>query len=101
MIFQRDFNESLEGIVLLVDDDPLMRFLTRQALEQCGLIVKEAENGKQALTIYENSMPDIVLMDVMMPLMDGFEACSLLRAKGQYAPVIMLTGLEDSDSIIR
>jgi CheY-like chemotaxis protein len=65
-------NESLNGIVLLVDDDPLTRFLTRQALEQCGLLVEEAENGRQALDLYEKTPPDIVLMDVMMPLMDGF-----------------------------
>src|SRR5688572_15537688 len=95
-------NESLNGIVLLVDDDPLMRFLTRQTLEQFGLLVEEAENGRQALDLYEKTPPDIVLMDVMMPLMDGFEACQLLRAsRGDCAPVIMLTGLEDADSIAR
>ena len=93
-------NESLNGIVLLVDDDPLMRFLTRQTLEQCGLLVEEAENGRQALDLYEKTPPDIVLMDVMMPLMDGFEACRLLReSRRDCAPVIMLTGLEDADSI--
>jgi CheY-like chemotaxis protein len=103
MIFQAHLNQPLQGIVLLVDDDPLMRFLTRQALEQCGLTVMEAENGKQALSIYEDSPPDIVLMDVVMPLMDGFEACRLLQTlpKGHCAPVIMLTGLEDNDSIMR
>jgi two-component system, sensor histidine kinase and response regulator len=95
-------NASLNGIVLLVDDDPMMRFLTRQALEECGLVVEEAENGRQALDLYAKTPPDIVLMDVMMPLMDGFEACRLLRAsRGDCAPVIMLTGLEDGDSIDR
>ncbi|MEP6888543.1 MAG: response regulator [Nitrospirales bacterium] len=97
------FKEPLHGIVLLVDDDPLMRFLTRQALEQWGLVVEEAEDGRQALTAYEHTKPDIVLMDVMMPSMDGFEACRLLRAlpKGDRTPVIMVSGLEDGDSITR
>ncbi|WP_447985548.1 response regulator [Nitrospira sp. Nam74] len=95
------FKETLHGIVLLVDDDPLMRFLTRQALEQCGLVVEEAEDGRQALAAYQHTRPDLVLMDVMMPSMDGFEACRLLRAlpEGDRTPVIMITGLEDGDSI--
>jgi two-component system, sensor histidine kinase and response regulator len=86
---------------LLVDDDPVMRILVREALEQCGLMVDEAEDGQQALSAYKRARPDIVLMDVMMPLMDGFEACRLLRAnpEGDRTPVIMVTGLEDFDSI--
>jgi CheY-like chemotaxis protein len=97
------YKASLHGTVLLVDDDPLARFLIRQALEQCGLIVEEAEDGRQALTAYQQIRPDIVLMDVMMPSMDGFEACRLMRAlpEGERMPVIMVTGLEDGDAITR
>ena len=93
--------ETAKARALLVDDDPVMRILVREALEQCGLMVDEAEDGQQALSAYKRARPDIVLMDVMMPLMDGFEACRLLRAnpEGDRTPVIMVTGLEDFDSI--
>ena len=93
--------EIAKARALLVDDDPVMRMLVREALEQCGLVVDEAEDGGQALSAYKRTRPDIVLMDVMMPMMDGFEACRLLRAnpEGDRTPVIMVTGLEDFDSI--
>ncbi|HET7057291.1 MAG TPA: response regulator [Nitrospiraceae bacterium] len=93
--------ETAKARALLVDDDPVMRMLAREALEQCGLVVDEAEDGTEALSVYKKTRPDIVLMDVMMPLMDGFEACRLLRAipTGDRTPVIMVTGLEDFDSI--
>jgi two-component system, sensor histidine kinase and response regulator len=93
--------ETAKARALLVDDDPVMRMLAREALEQCGLVVDEAEDGTEALCVYKKTRPDIVLMDVMMPLMDGFEACRLLRAipAGDRTPVIMVTGLEDFDSI--
>ena len=95
------YPEAAKAHALLVDDDPVMRILVREALEQCGLMVDEAEDGQQALSAYKRTRPDIVLMDVMMPLMDGFEACRLLRAdpEGDRTPVIMVTGLEDLDSI--
>ena len=88
---------------LLVDDDPVLRILAREALEQSGLLVDEAENGAQALSTYEQTRPDIILMDVMMPVMDGFEACRRLRSlpDGDRTPVIMVTGLDDFDSITR
>jgi len=95
--------ESMPLRALLVDDDPVLRILAREALEQSGLLVDEAENGAQALSTYEQTRPDIILMDVMMPVMDGFEACRRLRSlpDGDRTPVIMVTGLEDFDSITR
>jgi len=73
--------ESMPLRALLVDDDPVLRILAREALEQSGLLVDEAENGAQALSTYEQTRPDIILMDVMMPVMDGFEACRRLRTR--------------------
>jgi two-component system sensor histidine kinase/response regulator len=95
--------EAAQSRALLVDDDPVLRMLARAALEQCGLLVDEAEDGKEALAAYQHTRPDIVLMDVMMPLMDGFEACRLLREmpEGDRTPVFMVTGLDDLDSITR
>ncbi|HUP95871.1 MAG TPA: EAL domain-containing protein [Burkholderiales bacterium] len=90
-------------IVLVVDDDTTMRLLARATLEQAGFIVEEAADGRAALTAFERLRPDIVLLDVQMPLLDGFETCAALRKLegGDVAPVLMMTGLDDSESINR
>ncbi|MBD0306384.1 MAG: response regulator, partial [Nitrospiraceae bacterium] len=92
-----------QPIVLLVEDDPLIRLLFREALEQTDLVVEEAVNGAQALEAFERTRPDIILMDVMMPVMDGYAACTALRKlpHGDRTPVLMVTGLEDTESIHR
>jgi diguanylate cyclase (GGDEF)-like protein/PAS domain S-box-containing protein len=90
-------------IALVVDDDTMMRLLIRQTLERAGLVCHEAHNGALAVDKFVETQPDIVLLDVMMPEMDGYEACRLLREKDPNAmvPVLMLTGLDDLDSINR
>jgi PAS domain S-box-containing protein len=88
---------------LIVDDDPAMRLLIRQTLERVGFACEEAENGNQALQRFTAAQPDIVLLDVMMPELDGYETCARLRAMpgGATVPVVMLTGLDDDESIDR
>lgn len=90
-------------LVLVVDDDMTVRFLAREVLEQAGFCVEEADDGAPALTVFTANPPDIVLLDVMMPTMDGFAACAALRAQpgGSHIPVLMMTGLDDMDSINR
>ena len=90
-------------LVLVVDDDEAIRMLVREALEQSDFEVAEADDGQTALTVFESQHPDIVLLDVMMKEMDGFEACSALRGlpDGESTPVLMMTGLDDDDSINR
>ena len=90
-------------VALVVDDDPMMRLLIRQTLERAGFACHEAANGAQATERFDAIRPDIVLMDVMMPEMDGYEACRRLRthASGTMVPILMLTGLDDLDSINR
>ncbi|PWT76362.1 MAG: diguanylate cyclase [Proteobacteria bacterium] len=90
-------------IALVVDDDTMMRLLIRQTLERAGLVCHEAHNGAAAVDKFVETQPDIVLLDVMMPEMDGYEACRRLREKdpGAMVPVLMLTGLDDLDSINR
>lgn len=90
-------------LVLVADDDENMRLLVRESLEPAGFDVDEAENGIEALSAFERSRPDIVLLDVMMPEMDGFAACSQLRSRpgGAHVPVLMVTGLDDVESINR
>ncbi len=91
------------AIALIVDDDPVMRILIRKALETDGFSVHESEDGRQAVASFPQLQPDIVLMDVMMPELDGFGACREIRGlpQGTRTPILMLTGLDDLDSINR
>jgi diguanylate cyclase (GGDEF)-like protein len=88
-------------IVLVVDDDEAMRFLMTESISQAGVCVEEAKNGIEALNIFERTRPDLVLMDVNMPKMDGFTACERLRRmpEGKSTTIIMVTGLDDLKSI--
>ncbi len=90
-------------LALIVDDDPVMRLLARTALEGAGWSVEEAENGREALTAFQRLHPDVVLLDVMMPEIDGFTACAALRKlpEGEHTPVLIMTGLDDYDSITK
>jgi len=90
-------------LVLVVDDSPDALGLIHDALESAGLEVLLALEGKQALTIAKRIRPDIILMDAVMPNMDGFSACAALKADPALAsiPVIFMTGLADTDDIVR
>jgi PAS domain S-box-containing protein len=92
-----------DAVVLIVDDDAMMRLLIRQTLERAGFACHEAATGTQGLEQFALTRPDVVLLDVMMPELDGYETCSRLRAlpNGSMVPVIMLTGLDDTESIDR
>lgn len=87
-------------IVLVVDDEPRMIRFIRMNLELEGYQVVEASNGIQALDQVRKHMPDLVVMDVMMPKMDGFEALRSLR-EITTVPVILLTVRSDEDDRIR
>jgi len=69
-----------QAVALVVDDDITQRFLARASLEQAGFRVEEAEDGVQALSVFAAVHPDVVLLDVNMPRMDGFLVCATLRA---------------------
>jgi len=88
-------------LVLVVDDDPVIRVLVTEILQQIGLAVEQAENGREALDFLEHCQPDVVLLDVLMPEMDGFRTCRAFRAlpQGRHVPVLMMTGLDDIASI--
>jgi len=92
-----------QPLVLVVDDDMMMRILARETLEQAGYRVEEAEDGQAAVSAFQTLRPDVILLDVMMPVLDGFEACAAIRGLegGERVPVLMMTGLDDSDSINR
>lgn len=89
--------------VMIIDDNDTIRMLAQEFLSQEGFIVSEAVNGLQALEIIDSIGPDIILLDVEMPELNGFETCIRLRTSVQYrsTPILMLTGLDDSQSIDR
>ncbi len=89
--------------VLLVDDDPAIRLLMKRALRGADFTLIEAENGEQALQQFETHLPDLVLLDVTMPVMDGFECCERMRrhpASSQCA-IVMVTAMEQPRDIER
>lgn len=87
--------------VVVVDDDAALRVMFRQSLETACFVVEEAADGEQGLAVIESILPDIVILDVMMPKLDGFALCSQLRRDPRFSrlPVMMITGLEDVQSI--
>jgi CheY-like chemotaxis protein len=98
-------------VILVVDDDQFTRQLLRRVMEKEGHQVFEAANGKQGLEAYKCLKPDLVLLDALMPVMDGFTFCTqlsvLIRKNGldgnaaSPLPVMMITGLEDQESVDR
>ncbi|MBW4612427.1 MAG: PleD family two-component system response regulator [Desmonostoc vinosum HA7617-LM4] len=90
-----------QSIVLIVDDERFIRMQLRFFLEQEGYRIVEAENGREALAIFDQLHPDIVLLDAMMPDMDGFECCTQLQPLDgiKHTPVLMITGLGDQNSV--
>jgi signal transduction histidine kinase/DNA-binding response OmpR family regulator len=84
---------STAGRTLLVDDDEVVRHSVRQALEPIGWEVTEAENGEVAVETLEAARPDVIILDLMMPKMDGFEFLDELRRRSDWQdlPVVVLT----------
>ena len=89
--------------VLVVDDDEIMRSAARESLAEAGFSVSEAENGVMAMQALEKGRPDIILLDVMMPEMDGFATARAVRqlAGFELVPILIMTALDDLDSINR
>ncbi|MGB3204247.1 MAG: PleD family two-component system response regulator [Crinalium sp.] len=90
-------------IVLVVDDDKMTRQLLRRAMEQQGYQVVEAGNGEECIKAYKSYQPHIVLLDALMPVMDGFTCCTYLQKLpgGDRTPILMITSLDDKESVDR
>ncbi len=86
--------------VLVVDDEPNIRELVQVALKFHGCSVSTAVNGKDALRQAEAGHPDLIVLDVVLPDMDGFEVCRRLRAGGNEVPVIFLTARDTSSDTV-
>lgn len=99
--------QSLEqadvGHLLIVDDQPNSRMLLGDLLEGIGYRVSEAESGNQALHMLETFQPDLILLDVMMPGLDGFEVCRRIKANEEtrLIPVVLITAASDRKNRVR
>jgi len=89
--------------ILVVDDNKLNVKLLAAKLAKDYYFVSTAENGQEAIDVVKREMPDIVLLDVMMPVMDGFEACRILKADPatRHIPIVMVTALSDVSDRVR
>ncbi len=89
------------GIVLVADDDPVMRLLMLEMLEGVGLEGIEAADGQEAVALAHARTPDLILLDVEMPKMDGFAACRAIRdlPNGAMVPIVMVTGGDDLEAV--
>jgi diguanylate cyclase (GGDEF)-like protein len=95
-------NKQIDRI-LIADDDRSMRLALMNVLDSDGYDLHEVENGQEALEYCSNNMPDLVLLDAMMPQMDGFNACEKIRMleTGGHIPILIVTALDDEESVER
>ena len=94
---------GVHGKILIVDDDePTLEFF-KAILEAEGYVVVQARDGVEALERFDTFDPDVVLLDLMLPRLNGFEICSRIRrnARSCQVPIIMLSGLADHDTKVR
>jgi DNA-binding response OmpR family regulator len=93
--------DNLSRSVLVVDDEPTARSMLRLILVRAGFEVREAKDGYEALAAVERNMPDLMILDIMMPGIDGFVVCQTLRNNEKAAdlPIIMLSARADRESV--
>lgn len=94
---------SEKASILVVDDDPIVRTLMQETLEADGYSVIEAADGMEGYVLYHEHRPDLMLLDLVMPRMDGYQLCRILRARAESAsaPIVVTTGHDDLASITR
>jgi len=98
-----DSASPAQPTILIVDDDVVIRMLMRDSLEDEGFSVIEAEDGVEACKLCDQAVPSLLIVDAMMPNMDGFELCRELRQRAttRHVPILMATGLDDLGSITK
>jgi CheY-like chemotaxis protein len=87
--------------VLVVDDDPDICLLTRRLVTTLGCESFEAKNGFEAEELVKTLNPDMVLLDIMMPIQDGYETCKRLRALGYTGPVVLISALQEQTEKVK
>jgi len=88
--------------ILIVDDTPFMRLLLKQIIEENGYqVVGEAENGEVAIERYYELKPDLVTMDITMPVMDGIESLKQIKLLDPDAKIVMCTAIDEQERMIQ
>ena len=85
--------------ILIAEDEPRMRRLIKDYLSREGFVIVEASNGKEALELFQTNKFDLIILDVMMPLLNGFDLCKAIRDVSNI-PIIILTARSDDDDEI-
>jgi PleD family two-component response regulator len=90
-------------VILVVDDNMLHHLMARGVLEEAGFLVEEAADGEECLNAVEGLKPDLLLLDLNMPKLNGFDVCAELRRQPEFIdlPIVIVTGFDDDDSINR
>ena len=83
------------GRILVVDDDPDLREFLRLMLTSMGFEVTSAANGREALAVMDGHDPDLILLDMKMPIMNGWEFCRALEGRDARPPIVVLTAAPD------
>lgn len=94
---------SNKGHILVVDDDPLNRMQLIQGLKQQGYSTAQSEDGAKALKLLEQDRFDLVILDILMPIMDGFEVLANMKENGELRdiPVVVISALDELDSVVK
>jgi len=93
-------DEKLSIRVLLADDEAHVRLFVKSVMASLGCeIVGQAADGRQAVELFDQTSPDLVLLDINMPVMDGLAALKALRAKSETVAIVMLTSLASADVV--
>jgi diguanylate cyclase (GGDEF)-like protein len=97
-----NFTEPSCQRILLVDDDLVVRAKVSESLQADGFEVILAKNGDDGIAAYQEHRPDLILVDAVMPILDGFEFCEQLKNMGErLTPILMITSLDDNESVDR
>ena len=91
---------SLKTTILLAEDEPSLAQIIKESLETRNFEVFHAENGKRALEIYQEKKPDILVLDVMMPIKDGFTLAKEIRQENNQIPIIFLTAKSQTKDVL-
>ena len=93
-------SEKRKVRVLLADDESHVRLFIKTIISSMGCqVVGEATNGKEAVELFDTTAPDLVLLDINMPVMDGIAALKALRAKSEKVAIVMITSLASADIV--
>ena len=96
-------DQSSGALILVIEDEDTQRLLTRDCLEEAGFRVEEAASGENTVSLLRALQPDLVLLDVMLPGIDGFEVCQQIRADREigHTPVVLITGRDNTNDVKR